>query len=169
MAIVLDQRVMGRPPVIQSAIGANGQITMGGKDLAGRAGSRARASRRLASGAAQGRRHGPDRRRASARTRSRRGLRAGIIAIAPRRPHHGRLLPLRRRARGRRVSFSTSCTRWPRSPASTRCSRSRARRIHPLDRYRGRRQRPDLRAHSRGARPRQDDQDIASTKDSVTR
>jgi preprotein translocase subunit SecD len=33
MAIVLDQRVMGRPPVIQSAIGARGQITMGGKDL----------------------------------------------------------------------------------------------------------------------------------------
>ncbi|HEV7593415.1 MAG TPA: protein translocase subunit SecD [Gemmatimonadaceae bacterium] len=33
MAIVLDQRVMGRPPVIQSSIGANGQITMGGKDL----------------------------------------------------------------------------------------------------------------------------------------
>ncbi|HEY0528954.1 MAG TPA: protein translocase subunit SecD [Gemmatimonadaceae bacterium] len=33
MAIVLDQRVMGRPPVIQSAIGSNGQITMGGKDL----------------------------------------------------------------------------------------------------------------------------------------
>lgn len=33
MAIVLDQRVMGRPPVIQSAIGANGQITMGGKPL----------------------------------------------------------------------------------------------------------------------------------------
>lgn len=33
MAIVLDQRVMGHPPVIQSAIGTNGQITMGGKDL----------------------------------------------------------------------------------------------------------------------------------------
>ena len=33
MAIVLDQRVMGRPPQIQSAIGAHGQITMGGKDL----------------------------------------------------------------------------------------------------------------------------------------
>ena len=33
MAIVLDQRVMGMPPVIQSAIGARGQITMGGKDL----------------------------------------------------------------------------------------------------------------------------------------
>ncbi|MDQ6769053.1 MAG: protein translocase subunit SecD [Gemmatimonadota bacterium] len=33
MAIVLDQRVMGRPPVIQGSIGANGQITMGGKDL----------------------------------------------------------------------------------------------------------------------------------------
>jgi preprotein translocase subunit SecD len=33
MAIVLDQRVMGQPPVIQSAIGANGQITRGGKDL----------------------------------------------------------------------------------------------------------------------------------------
>jgi len=34
MAIVLDKRVMGRPPVIQSAIGTQGQITMGGKDLA---------------------------------------------------------------------------------------------------------------------------------------
>jgi preprotein translocase subunit SecD len=33
MAIVLDDRVMGRPPVIQSAIGTNGQITMGGKGL----------------------------------------------------------------------------------------------------------------------------------------
>ncbi|HEU4993557.1 MAG TPA: protein translocase subunit SecD [Gemmatimonadaceae bacterium] len=33
MAIVLDGRVMGRPPVIQSAIGTRGQITMGGKDL----------------------------------------------------------------------------------------------------------------------------------------
>jgi preprotein translocase subunit SecD len=34
MAIVLDKRVMGRPPVIQSAISTRGQITMGGKDLA---------------------------------------------------------------------------------------------------------------------------------------
>src|SRR5436190_1509804 len=34
MAIVLDKRVMGRPPVIQSAIGTDGQITMGGKDIA---------------------------------------------------------------------------------------------------------------------------------------
>ena len=33
MAIVLDDRVMGRPPVIQSAIGTRGQITMGGRDL----------------------------------------------------------------------------------------------------------------------------------------
>lgn len=33
MAIVLDDRVMGRPPVINSAIGTRGQITMGGKDL----------------------------------------------------------------------------------------------------------------------------------------
>jgi preprotein translocase subunit SecD len=33
MAIVLDDRVMGRPPVIQGAIGTRGQITMGGKDL----------------------------------------------------------------------------------------------------------------------------------------
>ncbi len=33
MAIVLDQRVMGRPPVIQSAIASRGQITMGGRDL----------------------------------------------------------------------------------------------------------------------------------------
>ncbi len=34
MAIVLDNRVMGQPPVIQSAIGTRGQITLGGKDLA---------------------------------------------------------------------------------------------------------------------------------------
>ena len=34
MAIVLDGRVMGRPPVIQGAIGTRGQITMGqGRDL----------------------------------------------------------------------------------------------------------------------------------------
>lgn len=33
MAIVLDGRVMGRPPVIQSAIGTRGQITMGRRDL----------------------------------------------------------------------------------------------------------------------------------------
>ncbi len=33
MAIVLDQVVMGAPPVINSAIGTRGQITMGGKDL----------------------------------------------------------------------------------------------------------------------------------------
>jgi preprotein translocase subunit SecD len=33
MAIVLDDRVMGRPPVIISAIGARGQITMGRRDL----------------------------------------------------------------------------------------------------------------------------------------
>ena len=31
MAIVLDEKVMGRPPVIQSAIGTRGQITMGGR------------------------------------------------------------------------------------------------------------------------------------------
>ena len=33
MAIILDRRVMGRPPVIQGAIGTRGQITMGGKGL----------------------------------------------------------------------------------------------------------------------------------------
>ena len=33
MAIVLDSVVMGRPPVIESAISTNGQITMGGRDL----------------------------------------------------------------------------------------------------------------------------------------
>ncbi|NUQ12288.1 MAG: protein translocase subunit SecD, partial [Gemmatimonadaceae bacterium] len=33
MAIVLDGRVMGRPPVIQSAIGTRGQITLGRRDL----------------------------------------------------------------------------------------------------------------------------------------
>ncbi len=33
MAIVLDDKVMGRPPVIQGAIGTRGQITMGRRDL----------------------------------------------------------------------------------------------------------------------------------------
>ena len=33
MAIVLDQQVMGRPPVIQGAISTRGQITMGRRDL----------------------------------------------------------------------------------------------------------------------------------------
>ncbi|MGH7628419.1 MAG: protein translocase subunit SecD [Gemmatimonadales bacterium] len=33
MAIILDGRVQGRPPVIQSRIGQNGQITLGGKAL----------------------------------------------------------------------------------------------------------------------------------------
>jgi preprotein translocase subunit SecD len=33
MAIILDDRVQGRPPVIQSRIGRNGQITLGGKGL----------------------------------------------------------------------------------------------------------------------------------------
>jgi preprotein translocase subunit SecD len=33
MAIVLDTLVMGRPPVIESAISTRGQITMGGRDL----------------------------------------------------------------------------------------------------------------------------------------
>ena len=33
MAIILDGRVMGRPPTIQSAIGTRGQITMGGREL----------------------------------------------------------------------------------------------------------------------------------------
>ena len=33
MAIVLDDRVMGRPPVIQGAIGTSGQITLGRRDI----------------------------------------------------------------------------------------------------------------------------------------
>src|SRR4051812_8137131 len=33
MAILLDSKVQGRPPVIQSRIGRNGQITLGGKTL----------------------------------------------------------------------------------------------------------------------------------------
>ena len=33
MAILLDGRVQGRPPVIQSRIGRNGQITLGSKSL----------------------------------------------------------------------------------------------------------------------------------------
>jgi preprotein translocase subunit SecD len=33
MAIVLDTLVMGRPPIIESAIATRGQITMGGRDL----------------------------------------------------------------------------------------------------------------------------------------
>jgi preprotein translocase subunit SecD len=33
MAIVLDDKVMGRPPIIQSAIGTRGQITLGQRNL----------------------------------------------------------------------------------------------------------------------------------------
>jgi preprotein translocase subunit SecD len=33
MAIVLDEYVMGQPPIIEQAIGSRGQITMGGRDL----------------------------------------------------------------------------------------------------------------------------------------
>ncbi len=81
MAIVLDSVVMGRPPVIESAIGTNGQITMGGKDL--------QAAQDLAlvlrAGAlpvqlkvAEVRQIGPSLGQDSIRD----GLRAGIIALA---------------------------------------------------------------------------------------
>ena len=71
MAIVLDGRVQGRPPVIQSRIDRNGQITLRRQDAAGGAGPGADAQGRRAAGPAQDRRVGPGRARASAPTRSR--------------------------------------------------------------------------------------------------
>ena len=68
MAILLDGRVQGRPPVIQSRIGRNGQITLGKPDPAGGAGSRAHAEGRRAAHPAQ------DRRGAAGRRQPRRRL-----------------------------------------------------------------------------------------------
>ena len=81
MAIVLDDRVMSAP-IIQSAIGTHGQITMGGKDPAGGAGPRDRAARRRAAGAAQGRGSARDRREPRRGLGRGRGSRAGVIAVA---------------------------------------------------------------------------------------
>ena len=51
------------------------------------------------------------------------GLRAGAHRGGARRDHHARVLPLLGHARRGRRWRSTCCTRWPRSPASTPCSR----------------------------------------------
>jgi len=62
MAIVLDNVVMGRPPIINGAIGTRGQITMGqGRDLQSAQDLSLGAARRCAAGRAQGRR-GPQHR-----------------------------------------------------------------------------------------------------------
>ena len=55
MAIILDGRVQGRPPVIQSRIGRNGQITLGGQHPSGGPGPRAHPEGRRAADPAQDR------------------------------------------------------------------------------------------------------------------
>ena len=146
MAIILDGRVMGRPPVIQSAIGTRGQITMGGKDPRCRAGSRARAPRRRASRSAACRAVAED------RSEPRPGLdRQGRNAVDHRRRagrhHHDGLLPLLRVARGRRSGALHAL--HARGARRLRCGPHAAgyRRLRAVDRYRGRCERADLRAH----------------------
>ena len=123
MAIVLDERVMGRPPVIQSAIGTRGQITMGGRDL--------QAAQDLALVLRAGALPVPlkvaevrnDRSEPRRRTRSTRASRAGVIARRARRPHHARATTASPACSPSAASRSTCSTRSPRSPASTPCSR----------------------------------------------
>ena len=62
MAILLDGRVQGRPPVIQSRIGRNGQITLVRQDAPGGAGPGAHAEGRRAADSAQDRRGAAGRR-----------------------------------------------------------------------------------------------------------
>ncbi len=146
MAIVLDQRVMGRPPVIQSAIGANGQITMGGKDLQAaqdlalvlRAGSLRRESR---SGLDPQEHH---RRRHSGGSRGH---------------HHAWLLSVLGRARRScaRSLYPVHTCRPRRIPGCPHSARTRG--LRALHRNSGGRERPDIRANTRGVEPRQDRSD----------
>ena len=122
MAIVLDDRVMGRPPVIQSAIGTRGQITMGGKDLADAqdlalvlrpARCRCRSASPKSRNDRSEPRPGLDRQghRAPASSPSRSSSSSCSATTAS-------------PACSRSAAWRCTCsTRWPRSPASTPCSR----------------------------------------------
>ena len=110
MAIVLDGRVQGRPPVIQSRIGRERPDHAGQQEPAGGAGPGARAQGRRAAGAAQDRRGAAGRRQPRQRLdpqrhhRRRRRHRAGG-------PDHARYYRLSGVARGRGARRSTCCSR----------------------------------------------------------
>ncbi len=120
MAIVLDDRVMGRPPVIQSAIGTRGQITMKGQPLQKvqdlalvlRAGALP-VPLKVVESSTVGASLGED--------SIRDGARAGAAGVAARGHHHDRLLPLLRPARGRRAHAVHALHARARSRDSTPC------------------------------------------------
>ena len=125
MAIVLDGRVQGRPPVIQSRIDRNGRITLGGKTLqeaqdlaltlkAGALPIPLKIVEQGEVGASLG----------SDSIRS--GLLAGRHRHGARHPDHGGLLRHVRRPRRGRARPSTCCSPSARWRASTRRSRCRA-------------------------------------------
>ena len=98
MAILLDGRVQGRPPVIQSRIGRNGQITLSGRTLQ----EAQDLALTLKAGAlpiplriVEERQVGPSLGEDAIRS----GILSGIIGTRLRRPHHGAVLPDGRRAR----------------------------------------------------------------------
>ena len=100
MAILLDGRVQGRPPVIQSRIGRNGQITLGGRTL--------QEAQDLALTLKAGALPIPlkivEERQVGASLGEdsiRKGITAGLVGTAARDADHGRLLPAERRAGGR--------------------------------------------------------------------
>ncbi len=80
MAIVLDGRVQGRPPVIQSRIDRNGQITLGDKTLPGSPGPGADPQGGCAADPAQDRRGAAGRRQPGQRLDPRRASRPGSSA-----------------------------------------------------------------------------------------
>ena len=138
MAILLDGRVQGRPPVIQSRIGRNGQITLGGKTPAGGAGPGAHAQGGRAAHPAQDRRGAPGRRQPGQRLDPRRASRpassapalvilimlvyyrlSGVLAVVGARAlhpvHARRAVDDRRHAHAagpRRASCCRSASRW---------------------------------------------------------
>ncbi len=99
MAILLDGRVQGRPPVIQSRIGRNGQITLGNKSL--------QEAQDLALTLKAGALPIPlkivEERQVGASLGSdsiRKGITAGVVGTAHGHPDHAGVLPHERRARG---------------------------------------------------------------------
>ena len=155
MAILLDGRVQGRPPVIQSRIGRNGQITLGNKSL--------QEAQDLALTLKAGALPIPlkivEERQVGASLGSdsiRDGITAGHRRHRDGRADHAGVLPAERRA-GRRGPGPLH----PLHPGRPLDDRGHAhapgpRRHRALGRHRGGRQRADLRANTGGAAARQD-------------
>ena len=161
------QRRDGSPPVIQSAIGTNGQITMGGKDL--------QAAQDLALVLRAGALPVPLK---VAEVRQI-GASLGQDSVAARRPRRGHrhaargrdhagLLPVLGDAGGRRPDALHALHAGRAGGIRCGAHAARARRLRPVDRYRRRRQRADLRAHPRRTGPRARRRARRSTRGSGT-